>query len=75
MKGVLFNYDADPCDPLMGDNQADSGADICGMMDPDFWTNEVPIWSICGPYVRQGLKKGDMIFFLPKKACIEKTKA
>ena len=43
------------------------------MMDPDFWTNTVPVWSICGPYVRQSLSNGDVLFFLPKKASIDQT--
>jgi len=73
LKGVMFKYDADPRDTLMRDNQADCGADICGMMDPDFWTNTVPIWSICGPYVRQNLSNGDVLFYLPKKASIDQT--
>ena len=42
--------------------------DICGITDPDFWTNakrETFIWSVCGPYVRNRLQVGDVLFFLP----------
>ena len=73
MKGVLFKYDADPTDSLMRDHQAICGASICGMMDPDFWTNQVPVWGICGPYVRQKLKLGDILFYLPKIGSLQKA--
>ena len=60
MKGVLFKYDANPHSPELRDNRRG-----CGLPDPDFWSNEIPVWAICGPYVRQGLEPGDIVFFLP----------
>lgn len=63
MKAVLFKYDANP-------NYRDlrDGADNrCGLVDPDFRSNGVPIWAVCGPYVRQRLQVGDILFFLPHK--------
>jgi hypothetical protein len=73
MKGVLFKYDADPNDPELRDNQSACSSTICGIRDPDFLSNEVPVWGICGPHVRQNLKKGDMLFFMLKKWSWEKA--
>jgi len=67
MKGVMFKYDADPNDPELKDNQSACSGKNCGIRDPDFWSNDVPVWGICGPYVRTSLEKGDILFFLPKK--------
>ena len=66
MKGVLFKYTADPTNELLKDNR---DFDVCkGFSDPDFWTNPFPVWSICGPYIRQSLSGSDVVFFLPSKA-------
>ena len=46
------------------------------LRDPDFFTNQVgngsqrravPTWTVCGPYIRQGLRTGDVVFFVPAK--------
>jgi len=46
--------------------------------DPDFFSNRqgketMPIWSICGVYHRDRLRKGAMIFFLPVKQRLERA--
>ncbi|MCX6653525.1 MAG: hypothetical protein NTY03_00230, partial [Candidatus Bathyarchaeota archaeon] len=65
MVGILFKYDADPQDEWLKDKR---DTKICaGFCDPDFFTNPFPIWSICGPYVRNTLRRGDVVFFLPSK--------
>lgn len=61
MKGVLFKYDADPNDSELKDYQSACHSIYCGIRDPDFWSNDVPVWGICGPYVRTNLEKGDMV--------------
>jgi hypothetical protein len=63
MKGVLFKYGADPKSPELYDSKSDH----CDLMDPDFVSNKQPVWSICGPYVRQKLEQGDVLFFIPQK--------
>ena len=69
MRGTLFKYDADPEDNLLRDKR---DIDICeGFVDPDFWSNPFPVWSICGPTVRQTIRRGDIVFFLPKKDSYE----
>lgn len=73
MKGVLFKYQANPDSPDLRDCKDD---DICGIADPDFWTNKHPdtyVWAVCGPYVRMGLEKGDVLFFLPQLSSIRKA--
>ena len=63
MKGILFKYDANPYDPLLKDKRDDK--ECKGFIDPDFWSNPFPVWSICGPYARSSLTNGSVIFFLP----------
>ena len=36
--------------------------------DPDFISNPIPVWAICGPEIRKELLPGDVLFFTPKKA-------
>ncbi len=59
LKGIIWKYIAD----LANENLTDMGK----CPDPDFWSNHFPVWGICAPYIRSGLKKGDMVFFLPQK--------
>lgn len=68
IKGYLFKYAADPEDNELKDKVGTVcyGCKI-GLRDPDFWENKIPVWSICGPYVRTSLVKGDIVFFIPKK--------
>lgn len=65
----LFKYGADPKSPDLYDSRADH----CDLMDPDFVSNDQPVWSICGPYVRKNLEKGDVLFFLPQKSRLIKA--
>lgn len=71
MRGTLFKYNANPTDPLLKDRRNDK---LCrGFVDPDFWSHEFPIWSVCGPYVRSSLKEGDVVFFSPCKESWEEA--
>ena len=63
MKGIIFKYDANPSRWSDLRDGADNG---CGLEDPDFSTNGFPVWAICGPYARKGVKPGDTLFFVPK---------
>jgi hypothetical protein len=71
MKSFLFKYDADPRDEDLKD---ELGLLRCGgkggVRDPDFWSNEFPVWAICGPYYRASLRKGDVVFFVPKMSSV-----
>lgn len=71
MKGFLFKYDADPAHKNLKDQLGsfDCGC-THGIRDPDFWSNECPVWAICGPYHRISLQKKDVVFFVPKKRSI-----
>ncbi|MHB1908336.1 MAG: hypothetical protein ACYCQJ_05620 [Nitrososphaerales archaeon] len=70
-KAVLFKYGADPNDPLLRDDRGEWS--WCGLRDPDFWMNKVPVWAVCGPYVRKNLHPGDMVFFIPQLSRIRKA--
>jgi len=72
-KGLIFKYNADPGDPLMKDKISRT---ICGLglRDPDFWSNDYPVWAICGPYYRKALESRDVVFFVPKRAAIGKAR-
>ena len=73
MKGILFKYEANPKSPDLRDCRDEK---ICGIADPDFWTNAgrgTFVWSVCGPYVRKNLQLGDVLFFLPKASSIRKA--
>lgn len=69
-KGLIFKYSADPYDPLMRDKLGTTSVCGLGLRDPDFWSNDNPVWAICGPYHRKQLNHGDIVFFVPKKAAI-----
>ncbi len=71
MKGIIRKYHADHTQIDLRDCADKSGC-IDLISDPDFWSNKFPIWSICGPYVRNKLKKHDIIFFLPNKKSLAK---
>jgi hypothetical protein len=71
MKAVLFKYGADPRDPLLRDDKGGYG--WCSLRDPDFWTNRFPVWGVCGPYVRNSLQPGDIVFFVPQLNRIKKA--
>ncbi len=73
MKGIIRKYHADHAQKDLRDNADKSGCTEL-ISDPDFWSNRFPIWSICGPYVRNNLKKDDIIFFLPNKKSLAKLK-
>lgn len=60
VRGFLFKYQAEPLDAFLRDR----GPHIS---DPDFWSNTMPIWAVCGVYFRKGLKPGDVLFFIPQK--------
>jgi hypothetical protein len=67
-RSALFKYDADPYDNDLRDKSP-----CCSLPDPDFWSNTVPVWALCGPYHRAKLEPGDMIFFIPKIDAIRKA--
>jgi hypothetical protein len=67
-RSALFKYDADPYDNDLRDKSP-----CCSLPDPDFWSNTVPVWALCGPYHRAKLEPGDMIFFVPKIDAIRKA--
>lgn len=74
MKGFLFKYDADSADENLKDQFGCVGCGCTrGIRDPDFWSNECPVWAICGPYYRASLQKEDVVFFVPKKRSIRKA--
>lgn len=60
VRGFLFKYQADTSDSYL----RDQGPHIS---DPDFWSNSMPVWSVCGVYFRKRLEPGDVLFFMPKK--------
>jgi hypothetical protein len=60
VQGFLFKYQADTSDRFL----RDKGPYIS---DPDFWSNSVAVWAVCGVYFRKGLKPGDVLFFMPQK--------
>lgn len=70
MKGLFFKYKADPHNELMKDT---ADCEICPIVDPDFWTNEIPVWGVCGPYFRSSLTEGDKVFFIPRKDSLQKA--
>lgn len=74
MKGFLFKYDADPRDENLSDRigYVSCGCRI-GLRDPDFWSNDYPVWAICGPYYRTSLQRGDVVFFVPKRSSSRKA--
>jgi len=72
-KGFIFKYSADPDDPLMKDELGTSSVCGLGLRDPDFWSNDFPVWAVCGPYYRNALFPGDIIFFAPKKSATRKA--
>jgi hypothetical protein len=72
-KGFIFKYSAEPDDPLMKDKLGTSSVCGLGLRDPDFWSNDFPVWAICGPYYRNALVPRDVVFFAPKKSAIRKA--
>lgn len=58
-KGILWKYDADFDDPFLRDRG--------NCPDPDFASNNFPVWAICAPYKRKSLRKRDVVFFIPQK--------
>jgi len=67
-KGFLFKYDADSGDEDLKDRIGNVGCGCKrGVRDPDFWSNDFPVWAICGPYYRMKLQREDVVFFVPKK--------
>lgn len=64
MTGYIRKYHAETKDPYLCDDGK--------LADPDFFTNQangrnpIPTWAICGPYVRNKLKKNDIVFFVPE---------
>jgi hypothetical protein len=60
MRGFLFKYQAVPIDDFL----RDKGPHIS---DPDFWSNSMPVWAVCGVYFRKGLEPDDVLFFMPQK--------
>lgn len=73
IKGVIFRYSADPYDPMMKDKESICSEEGCALRDPDFWINSVPVWGICGPWIRTSLNVGDLVFFVPIKKSWEKA--
>ena len=69
MKAIFFKYHADHTKRDL----RDGAENICGLIDPDFRSHELPIWSVCGPYVRKTLEIGDVVFFLPIKSKAKKA--
>lgn len=67
-RSALFKYDANPRSKDLSDRSP-----CCSIPDPDFWSNTVPVWALCGPYHRAKLEPGDMIFFIPKIDAIRKA--
>lgn len=65
VKGIIFKYHAGINDKFLRDTGH--------LSDPDFESNKnpdstiTPIWSVCGVNKREKLKKGDIIFFMPRK--------
>jgi hypothetical protein len=60
VRGFLFKYQA----ALTDDFLRDKGPHIS---DPDFWSNSMPVWAVCGVYFRKGLEPDDVLFFIPQK--------
>ena len=73
VKGYVFKYSAES-DSIMKDKLGTAKACGRGLRDPDFWSNDCPVWAVCGPYCRQSLDRGDVIFFAPKKGAIKRAK-
>lgn len=67
-RSALFKYDANPTSKDLRDKSP-----CCSIPDPDFWSNTVPVWALCGPYHRAKLEVGDTIFFIPKIDAIRKA--
>jgi len=62
LTSALFKYKAKASNALLRDESP------CGQIrDPDFWSNPVPVWAVCGPYYRSHLAIGDIVFFIPQK--------
>jgi len=70
IKGFIFKYRADSKDNYMKDTLGTKRDCGLGLRDPDFWSNDFPVWGVCGPYYRKALDIGDVIFFAPKKVSI-----
>lgn len=60
MRGFLFKYQAETLDAYLRDR----GPHIS---DPDFWSNSMPVWAVCGVYFRKRLEPDDVLFFMPQK--------
>lgn len=66
MKSIIWKYHARVDDPDLKDEMGRAGCRVLNP-DPDFWENDFPVWTICGPYVRARLDKGDVLFFTPTR--------
>jgi hypothetical protein len=60
--GRIIRYQADADHPLLYDDRGRRYNP-----DPDFASNRMPVWAICGPTIRCDLRRGDVLFFTPKK--------
>jgi len=72
-KGFIFKYHADPYDSNMRDKLGTARGCGLAIRDPDFWSNDYPVWAVCGPYYRKVLGTGDIVFFVPIRAAIRKA--
>ncbi len=63
MAGRVIRYKADKHHPLLYDEN-----DLHYNPDPDFTSNSMPVWAICGPEIRNLLRSGDVLFFTPKRS-------
>jgi len=70
---LIFKYDADTRDENLKDSGYVGYGCRKGIRDPDFWSNDFPVWAICGPYYRVQLRPDDVVFFVPKKNSIRKA--
>jgi hypothetical protein len=61
--GRIVRYAADVNHPLLYDDRGRRYNP-----DPDFSSNRMPVWAICGPDIRRDLRRGDVLFFTPKKS-------
>lgn len=64
MKGIIWKYHAKADDPDLRDEMGRAGCRVLNP-DPDFWENGIPVWAICGPWVRARLEVRDVLFFVP----------
>lgn len=64
MKGIIWKYHAKADDPDLRDEMGRAGCRVLNP-DPDFWENGIPVWTICGPWVRARLEVNDVLFFVP----------